>query len=332
MAEVKTNASEESENEILKLVIEDVSARIENSRDSITNRELINLCRNYVQTVGTVDPHLYHEIAEASLNLLLKRRYAKYKTSSGDEWAGRFLIEIIKPFAERLPTQTWRSSVQTIRQQFSTPPGIAFLLWHLMNCREMEVVLEPSAGTGSLIVLARNNIYCNEIDSRRRRILRALGFAPTAFDAEFINDYLSPEIQPDCLLMNPPFSSSGGRTERNSSKYGFRHVESALERLRQGGKFGIILGEAGGLDTKTGIDFWCKLSQNIKVKAIIKISGREYYKNGTTVDVNLIIGEKLHEAQNIDCLKTISQITCLFVQTVEEAFEKAQKLNLRLNQ
>ncbi len=131
MAEVKTNASEDAENEILKSIIEDVSARIENSCDSINNRELINLCRNYVQTVETVDPHLYHEIAEASLNLLIKRRYAKYKTPSGDEWAGRFLIETIKPFAERLPTQTWRSSVQTIRQQFSTPPGIAFLLWHL---------------------------------------------------------------------------------------------------------------------------------------------------------------------------------------------------------
>lgn len=332
MAEVKTNASEETENAVLKSIIEDVSARIENSCDSINNRELINLCQNYVQTVGTVDPHLYHEIAEASLNLLIKRRYAKYETPSGDEWAGRFLTETIKPFAERLPTQTWRSSVQTIRQQFSTPPGIAFLLWHLMNCREMEAVLEPSAGTGSLIVWAGNSVCCNEIDSRRRRILRALGFAPTAFDAEFINDYLSPEIQPDCLLMNPPFSSSGGRTRRNSSKYGFRHVESALERLRQGGKFGIILGEAGGLDTKTGIDFWRKLSQNIKVKAIIKISGREYYKNGTTVDVNLIIGEKLHETQKIDWHTTISQIICISARTVEEALEKTQKLNLRLNQ
>lgn len=131
--------------------------------------------------------------------------------------------------------------------------------------------------------------------------------------------------------MNPPFSSSGGRTRRNSSRYGFRHVESALERLKQGGRFGIILGEAGGLDTKTGNDFWCKLSQNIKVKAIIKISGREYYKNGTTVDVNLIIGEKLYETQKNAWRKTISQIICISAQTVEEVFEKTQKLNLRLD-
>lgn len=332
MEEEKINAREDTENEVLKSAIEDVSARIENSCDSINNRELINLCHYYVKTVGAVDPHIYHEIAEASLNLLIKRRYAKYQMEYGDELAERFLIETIKPLAKWLPTQTWRSSVQITRQQFSTPPGIAFLLWHFVNCREMETVLEPSAGTGSLIVWAENTIYCNEIDSRRRKILRTLGFAPTAFDAEFINDYLSPEIQPDCLLMNPPFSSSGGRTERNSSKYGFRHVESALERLKQGGKFGIILGEAGGLDAKTGNDFWCRLSQKIKVKAIIKINGREYYKNGTTVDVNLIIGEKIHQIQKIDWNKEISQIICISIQTVEEAFEKAQKLNLRLNQ
>ncbi len=36
----------------------------------------------------------------------------------------------------------------------------------------------------------------------------------------------------------------------------------------------------------------------MSVKAIIKINGRGYCKNGTTIDVNFIIGEKLHETQN----------------------------------
>lgn len=154
-----------------------------------------------MQTVGTVDLHFYHEIAEASLNLLMKRRYTRDAAASGDG-AEKFLIKTIKPNADRLPTQTWRSSIQTIRQQFSTPPGIAFLLRHLVDCCEMEAILEPSAGTGSLIVWAGNNICCSEIDSRRCKIRRTSGFVPTAFDAEFINDYLSPEIQPDCLVMN----------------------------------------------------------------------------------------------------------------------------------
>ena len=167
---------------------------------------------------------------------------------------------------------------------------------------------------------------------RRRAILRTLGFAPTAFNAEFINDYLPEEIQPDCLIMNPPFSASDGRTERNSSKFGFRHVESALERLKRGGRFGIILGEAAGIETKTGNEFWAKLSGRIKIRAVIKMSGREYYKNGTSIDFNLIIGEKLNEPRKLDWRETASQIICVSARTVEEAFENAQKLDLRLNQ
>lgn len=315
----------------LEQIIEEFSTRLENTSVSIGNRELIKLCRDNVETLTAVDPHVYHEIAETALNMLIKRRFAENRAVRAQTEPLKFVTETLKPLAERLPTQTWRSRGQTIRQQFSTPPAIAYLLWHLVNCRETETVLEPSAGTGSLIVWSQNKINCNEIDSRRREMLRVLGFSPTAFNAEFINDYLPPEIRPDCLVMNPPFSSSGGRTERNSSKYGFRHVESALERLKQGGKFGIILGEAGGLDTKTGNDFWSRLSERVAVKAVIKISGREYYKNGTTVDVNLIIGEKLNETRIFDWHKTINQIVCFSARTVEEAFKEAQKLNLRLN-
>jgi len=312
-------------------IIEEFSTRLENSSVSIGNRELIKLRRGYVEILTAVDPHVYHEIAETALNMLIKRRFAENRAACAQIEPVKFVTETLKPLAEILPTQTWRSRGQTIRQQFSTPPAIAYLLWHLMNCRETETVLEPSAGTGNLIVWSQNIIFCNEIDLCRCEILRVLGFAPTAFDAEFINDYLPPEIRPDCLLMNPPFSSSGGRTERNSSRYGLRHVESALKRLKRGGKFGIILGEAAGLDTKTGNDFWSRLSERVKVKAVIKISGREYYKNGTTVNVNLIVGEKLLETQKLDWHETISQIVCFSARTVEEVFEQSQKLNLRLN-
>jgi hypothetical protein len=119
-----------------------------------------------------------------------------------------------------------------------------------------------------------------------------LSFTPTKFNAEFINDFLPFEIIPDVLLMNPPFSSSGERTVNNSSKFGFRHVELALGRLKKGGKFGIIPGNSAGLNAKTVREFWRKMSRIISIKAIIKIPGAEYAKNGTRVDVNLITGRK----------------------------------------
>lgn len=115
---------------------------------------------------------------------------------------------------------------------------------YLLNFRFGEIVLEPSAGTGSLAVWTSGfgiETHTNEIDARRRELLGFLDFKPSSFNAEFINDFLPAEIKPDVLLMNPPFSSNGGRTKNNSSNFGFRHFESALEGLKSSDKFGIIL-------------------------------------------------------------------------------------------
>jgi len=243
------------------------------------------------------------------------------------------LLEILKSIAERLPTQTWRSREQNIWQQFSTPPAIAYLLAYLLNLKSGDQILEPSAGTGSLAVWASGlglQAHTNEIDPRRRQLLEILRFQPTSPNAEFINDFLPDYFSANVLMMNPPFSSSGGRTGGNSSKFGFRHVSSALERLELGGKFGIILGDAAGLDTKTGNDFWCKMACRASVKAIIKIDGREYYKNGTSVDVTLIVGTKRLAEQTIDWQSERKKIVSVAARSVEDAFASVTKYNLRL--
>lgn len=314
--------------------------RIDDEKKCLNNRDLLEICRSAGDflragdsTADNANAHFAHEIAEAALNSLILTQYAR--PASEAENPAQFVREYLKPLANRLPTQTWRSREQIGWQQFSTPPAVAYLLTHLVNPHTGERILEPSAGTGSLAVWSKGvdlETHANEIDARRRELLGQIGFVPTAFDAEFINDFLAPEIEIDCVLMNPPFSSNGERTKNNSSRFGFRHVESALEKLKKGGKFGIILGEAAGLDTKTGNDFWRKLSDRCDVKAIIKIDGREYYKNGTTVDINLIVGTKITRIEYPDWNKKINQIQLIFARTVEEAFEKARELNLRLNQ
>lgn len=318
---------------ILNLCIEEINYLIEEKKHSITNRQLMGICRKFADYFSfKTDPHIYHEITETALILLIKNKYAAELLAFEEpEISTR---EIISPLTDRLPTQTWRSSNQIIRQQFSTPPAIAYLLTFLLNLQKNEFVLEPSAGTGSLASWTGGfglGTHVNEIDERRKALLGVLGFRPTGFNAEFIHDFLPVNVEPDVLVMNPPFSSNGGRTAKNSSKFGFRHVESALERLKRGGKFSIILGEAGGLDTKTGNDFWRKLCESIEVRAIIKIDGREYNKNGTTVDLNLIIGRKLLEPRKIVWHQAVNKITSISAGTVVEAFEKVQKFNLRLN-
>lgn len=317
--------------ELIQTWIEKIIYQIDCAERVLENKELLQICGGTENLMGgEFNPHFCHEIAETALNLLILTKYPKNLTEN----PLKFLRQNLKPLVSRLPTQTWRSREQISFQQFSTPPAIGFLLVHTLNIHHNEIVLEPSAGTGSLAVWARvadAKVLSNEIDERRRELLQQLGFKPTAFNAEFIHDFLPPEITVDVVMMNPPFSANGGRT-KNSSKYGFRHVESALERLCRGGRFGIILGEAGGLDTKTGREFWQKMVARFRIKANLKLSGREYYKNGTTVDVNLIFGEKLFEPRQVDQTKAVNQIPFFTAQTVEEAFEKIATHNLRFNQ
>ena len=312
---------------------EAIIKRVDGEKKPLSNQVLLRICACWGKIgSGHINPHLPHEIAEAALNRLIFEKYADSLLDENNPQ--RACREVLRPLSERFPTQSWRSRDQINFQQFSTPPLIAYLLTYILAINPNEFVLEPSAGTGSLAVWAKVrslNLHTNETAETRRKLLECLGFAPTSFNAEFINDFFPAEILPDCVLMNPPFSSNGGRTKNNSSKFGFRHVESALERLKIGGKFGVILGEAGGLDTKTGNAFWRKLSERIKVSAVVKINGREYARYGTTVDINLIIGKKFLELQKTDWNQALNKITCFSANTVEEAFDKVNKFNLRLN-
>ena len=314
---------------ILHKIVESIIGKIDGKLQVLANRDLLTICGE-AGFIGEGDAHLPHELIETAVNRLILGKYGNRLLSSDEP--ERMCRETLRPLCGRLPTQSWRSSNQIIRQQFSTPPAIAYLLAYLMNWRGDETILEPSAGTGSLAAWASCiglETRVNEIDPRRREMLKLLGFSPTAHNAEFIHDLLPPDAHADCVIMNPPFSANSRC--RNASKFGFRHVESALERLTSGGKFGIILGNAGGLDTKTGNDFWKRLSNQVSVRSIIRVDGREYYKHGTSVDINLITGRKLRAAGNRDWNAARKKIIQLSVDSVEDAFAAVRRLGLRLN-
>ncbi len=275
-------------------LIEKISGLIDAEQTTISNLELLDLCAAAGINDFSIDPHLCHEIAETALNHLIKTKYGKQLLSSRDPAAS--CAEILRPLQNRLPTQSWRSDSQIVFQQFSTPAPIAFLAAYLLNLDATDKVLEPSCGTGSLAVwalAAGATVVSNEIDARRRELASLVGLEPTGHDAEFIDDLLPGTILPNVILANPPFSSSGGRVDRNRNKFGFRHVESALRRLGAGGRFAVVLGETGSPTTDSGKRFWDSMLPGIQVTRSISLSGSEYYRNGTTVGVTLIIGRKL---------------------------------------
>ena len=303
-------------------------AKIADGGPPISNKELIKLCKEYGVFESTVDSHIFHEIAETALNSLIQKKYGSELLIKSDSIES--VSTILRPLQGRLPTQTWRSETQIAFQQFSTPAAIAYLAAHLLNIRPGETVLEPSCGTGSLAVWAEAagaSVIANEIDSRRRLLAQTLGFEPYGFDGEFIDDLLPENLIPDVVLANPPFSSSAGRFQRNSVQYGFYHIDSALRRLRTGGRFAVILGENGSPRSRHGHRFWDYLYPEIQFKASIELPGREFYCNGTSVNTTLIIGTKPISPDASSA--KIESLPHVVARSVEDAFEQSQVLNIR---
>lgn len=304
-------------------------ARFVDQGTPISNKELIQLCKERDELRAEHDPHIYHEIVETAVYSLIREKYGRTLLTASDPVDA--VASVLRPLQMCSPTQTWRSGNQITFQQFSTPISVAYLAAYLLNIQPGEVVLEPSCGTGSLAVWTAAvdaGVITNEIDPRRRGLSRALGFDPFSFDAEFIDDLLPMDLIPDVVLANPPFSSSGGKTKRNSINYGFYHIDSALRRLKKGGRFAAILGENGSPVSRQGRNFWDYLSPEIQVRGSIGLPGREFYRNGTSVETTLIIGTKPLEPHTTQPSGSF-EAQHITAQSVEDAFEQSMELNIR---
>ncbi len=184
-----------------------------------------------------------YEAAEAAAVLFL-RKYAKAMRAKAATPAK--YLAMIERLSALLPSHTRRSEESDQFQQFSTPLGLAFLMGHAAQIAPGEAVLEPSAGTGLLAIqaeVAGASLILNELADTRRAILAGLFSAAsvTGFNAEHIDDYLSPSSAPAIALMNPPFSASPS-VERTMRDAAARHIRSALRRLPEGGRLVVLTG------------------------------------------------------------------------------------------
>lgn len=207
----------------------------------------------------------------------------------------RAALERLRGVLALLPTQTDRTREQQDLQQFSTPPTEAYVAARALGIRPGETVLEPSAGNGGLAVFAKGGgakVVVNEISPRRAEILKSLGFEVTSVDAENLNALLPKEIVPDSVLMNPPFSSTGGRLKSNKTEFGARHVEQALARMKPGGRLVAIVGQGMAMNRPAFAEWWKKIGNRYNVVANYGIPGEEYGKYGTTFGNQIIVIDK----------------------------------------
>ncbi len=280
--------------------------------NKLTNFLLLEICREQrIEVIGSKNAgHLAHEIMEVVVNNYISKRF-----SNGFEGRSLSDVEILgklKALEEILPPQSWRSDGQITMQQFSTPPQIAYLLARILNPLENELVLEPSAGTGSLAVwlkIAGCKIHVNELSANRLTFLELQGYHPTAADAEFLDDLLPEKIAPDAVLMNPPFSTSGGRVKNNDSNFGFRHIKSALARLKKGGRLVALLGSDTAIKTAKGRKFLNEIADEYDLRAVISLPANAFYKYGTNFKTCIVCIEKNQpKTEAKECKKTKSII------------------------
>ena len=110
------------------------------------------------------------------------------------------MLPMLAKVAGLLPTHTRRSEESKALQQFSTPIMLGFAASTAAAITPADIVLEPSAGTGLLAILAElssASLILNELAETRAELLSLLfpGGAVSRFDAAHIDDHLDTGIK-----------------------------------------------------------------------------------------------------------------------------------------
>src|SRR5208337_4168635 len=235
-----------------------------------------------------------YEASEAAAVLFL-RKYAPGMLRKAGSPA-RYLA-MLERLASLLPSHTRRSEESDQFQQFSTPPGLGFLLNLAAQVRPGEIVLEPSAGTGLLAIhaeIAGAALALNELAETRHAMLAALfPQAPvTRFNAEQIDDYLDASVTPACVLMNPPFSASPN-IERSMRDATVRHIRSALRRVADGGRLVVLTGASHDPQNADIRALYADLAGTASFRFTATVDGRIYARHGTSIDTRLTVIDRI---------------------------------------
>ena len=123
--------------------------------DAKTLREAMSAAFGASDTQGAWVWKDAYEAAEAAMVLFIQRygRLMRREAGAGPGSAAAMLA-MLETLAALEPSQTRRSEEQLALQQFSTPLPLAYAALQAAAIRPGDIVLEPSAGTGMLAVMA----------------------------------------------------------------------------------------------------------------------------------------------------------------------------------
>ncbi len=201
--------------------------------------------------------------------------------------------------AAGLMTETRRSEQQIRLQQFSTPLPYAVLVARAAQIKPGTLVLEPSAGTGNIAVMAQlsgADLILNEIDPFRRQLLQVVFRSEvTNHDGEHIDDLLQDPRAPEVIVMNPPFSSSIDRSR--DTHIAAKHLIAAAKRLAPGGRLAAIMPMS--FDPLRDAAHWKRACGILTPRLAMSVPGAVYRKLGTSVETQLVVMDKVQDDQDM---------------------------------
>jgi hypothetical protein len=216
-----------------------------------------------------------YEATEAALVLQLRRlapQVSRLEDAPGE------VVALLAQLNDLGLTHTRRSLEQLALDQFSTPPQLAALAVLAAQVRPGETVLEPSAGTGLMAVLAEGcggALTLNELSDGRASLLDAL--FPQArrsrHDARRLPDLLSNSGSFPVVLVNPPFQHLD------------EHLMAAVAALADGGRLAAIV--PGRLFEDEPAQR--RLAARGAVRLRLAFPDRAYAKHGASVDTGLLV-------------------------------------------
>ncbi|WP_118138111.1 strawberry notch family protein [Oceanicella sp. SM1341] len=262
--------------------------------DAATLRAAMESAFGASDATGAWDWKTAYDACEAATVLFL-RKYGKALFRKAGSPAPR--LSAVSKIAALLPTHTRRSEEAQSFQQFSTPIPLGLVAAHAAAVTAADRVLEPSAGTGLLAILAEiagGSLAVNELAEARADLLTSLFPAAdiTRFDAAQIHDHLDPALIPSVVLMNPPFSVMAN-VEGRVADAAFRHIASALARLAPGGRLVTITAASFAPDNPAWAPSFARLQERGRVVFSAAIDGSAYAKHGTTISTRLTVIDKV---------------------------------------
>lgn len=135
-----------------------------------------------------------------------------------------------------------RRAMQSVNQFFPTPLIVSEVMTKILNAGEQDVVLEPSAGLGNLLVFMQNTpIIYNEKEATILRLMKEYSKLPIKQFTDYDGTKLSAASDIEGagisrIIMNPPFSKNVHKRKGGTDTQGVSgaHIRQALSVMRSG--------------------------------------------------------------------------------------------------